>query len=29
MKVAKEIKDKMAELKQSFPADVDYRIVYD
>ena len=29
MKVAKEIKDKMAELKKSFPADLDYRIVYD
>lgn len=29
MKVAKEIKNKMEELKKSFPADLDYRIVYD
>ena len=29
MKVAKEIKLKMEELKKSFPADLDYRIVYD
>ncbi|WP_428304239.1 efflux RND transporter permease subunit [Lacipirellula sp.] len=29
MKVAKEIRDKMEELKKSFPADLDYRIVYD